>query len=101
MVGRTNERDYVEVFKGNPGACWSYIGRLGRGEQQLSLGAGCVQVGVVVHEFMHAIGKARSYFLKFYVALTYYTKYVKWLIWLIWFIIWLSLIHISEPTRPY
>ena len=54
MVGRTNERDYVEVFKGNPGACWSYIGRLGRGEQQLSLGEGCAGVGVVVHEIMHA-----------------------------------------------
>ena len=39
MVERINEADYVTVFKGNPGACWSYVGRQG-GVQQLSLGEG-------------------------------------------------------------
>ena len=55
FVGRSNENDYIEVFKGDPGACWSPVGRVG-GKQQVSLGKGCPGVGVVVHEFMHALG---------------------------------------------
>ena len=55
MIERLNEADYVAVFKGNPGRCWSSVGRQG-GRQQLSLGQGCADVGTVVHEFMHAIG---------------------------------------------
>ena len=49
------QEDYIEIFKGDPGACWSYVGRIG-GKQQLSLGEGCPDTGVVVHEIMHAIG---------------------------------------------
>ena len=66
MIERLNEADYVAVFKGNPGACWSSVGRQG-GRQQLSLGQGCADIGVVVHEFMHAIGKPQTYFLKSYI----------------------------------
>lgn len=55
FVPRRNQKDYIEVFKGDPGACWSRIGRVG-GKQQVSLGKGCPGVGVVVHEFMHALG---------------------------------------------
>ena len=35
--------------------CWSLIGRIG-GKQQISIGNGCAQVGVVTHEIMHALG---------------------------------------------
>ncbi|CAL1301974.1 unnamed protein product, partial [Larinioides sclopetarius] len=35
--------------------CYSMIGRMG-GEQKLSLASGgCDQVGIVIHEFMHAL----------------------------------------------
>ena len=36
--------------------CFSSVGRRG-GKQLLSLGKGCKYVGVVMHEFMHALGK--------------------------------------------
>jgi len=37
--------------------CWSKIGRVSNGAQQLSLGGGnCFFSGVVKHEFMHALG---------------------------------------------
>merc|ERR1719436_119708 len=52
---RMQQEDYIEIFKGDPGACWSYVGRIG-GKQQLSLGEGCPDTGVVVHEIMHALG---------------------------------------------
>ena len=55
FVERSNQRDYIEVFKGHPGSCWSLVGRKG-GKQPLSLGEGCPNVGTVVHEFMHALG---------------------------------------------
>ncbi|PIO54716.1 astacin, partial [Teladorsagia circumcincta] len=35
--------------------CWSYVGRVG-GEQPLSLGEGCEQVGIATHELGHALG---------------------------------------------
>ncbi|KAL3881692.1 hypothetical protein ACJMK2_028096, partial [Sinanodonta woodiana] len=35
--------------------CWSNIGRLG-GEQRVSLGRGCEQLGVAIHEITHALG---------------------------------------------
>lgn len=50
---RTNQRDYLNFFQG--GGCYSMIGRQG-GAQQVSLGRGCEQIGVVIHEIMHALG---------------------------------------------
>ncbi|WKY04826.1 hypothetical protein Q1695_005664 [Nippostrongylus brasiliensis] len=43
----------VALFDG--GGCYSYVGMVG-GEQQLSLASGCNLVGIVSHEFMHALG---------------------------------------------
>ncbi|PRD22204.1 UNVERIFIED_CONTAM: nas-15 [Trichonephila clavipes] len=35
--------------------CYSMVGRMG-GEQNLSLATDCDQMGIVIHEFMHALG---------------------------------------------
>ncbi|EPB80221.1 astacin [Ancylostoma ceylanicum] len=43
----------IRVFSGS--GCYSSVGMLG-GEQQLSLGDGCTLIGIVAHEFMHALG---------------------------------------------
>lgn len=59
FVPRSNEADYVRIING--GGCYSYVGKVG-GAQDVSLydkGAGrpsCVATGIVIHEFMHAIG---------------------------------------------
>ena len=50
---RASEADYISIIRG--GGCWSYIGKTGN-KQQLSLGHGCVYNGVIIHEFMHAVG---------------------------------------------
>jgi len=56
FVERTNEADYIEIT--NQSGCWSYVGKQG-GKQQISLQSGnpgCVFEGIVIHEFMHAMG---------------------------------------------
>jgi len=54
FVPRTNEFNYVKVIKG--GGCWSFVGHLGTGEQELSLEDGCFRHGTIMHEFLHAFG---------------------------------------------
>ncbi|XP_042909073.1 astacin-like metalloprotease toxin 5 [Parasteatoda tepidariorum] len=54
FVQRTHEHDYVDIFKDN--GCYSYVGRIGRGGQKLSLGPGCESFGVILHELLHAVG---------------------------------------------
>nr|QJD38955.1 astacin-like metalloprotease [Hasarius adansoni] len=54
FVPRTNERNYIKLFSGQ--GCYSYLGMINRGEQQLSLGNGCLYRGTIVHELGHAIG---------------------------------------------
>ncbi|XP_035227709.1 astacin-like metalloprotease toxin 5 [Stegodyphus dumicola] len=51
---RTNEKDYIRIVQAN--GCWSFWGRLGIGEQKVSLGRGCEYLGTVVHELLHALG---------------------------------------------
>ncbi|XP_045583756.1 zinc metalloproteinase nas-4 [Procambarus clarkii] len=53
FVERVTQADYVHILRGQ--GCSSAVGRSG-GPQVVSLGAGCVQHGVVVHELMHAAG---------------------------------------------
>ena len=56
FVGRKEQKDYLRIFKGYDGACWSYLGKT-RGGQPLSLGTRCPGTGVVTHEIMHTLGK--------------------------------------------
>ncbi|KAG7503147.1 low choriolytic enzyme-like [Solea senegalensis] len=54
FVPRTHQRDYIDIQQKS--GCWSYLGSRG-GRQTVSLQSpDCVQVGVVSHEFMHALG---------------------------------------------
>ncbi|XP_042871755.1 zinc metalloproteinase nas-4-like isoform X1 [Penaeus japonicus] len=53
LVPRTIERDYIHILKGD--GCSSSVGRVG-GAQKVSLGPGCLYVGIVMHELMHVAG---------------------------------------------
>ncbi|XP_047494371.1 zinc metalloproteinase nas-4-like isoform X3 [Penaeus chinensis] len=53
LVPRTIERDYIHLLKGD--GCSSSVGRVG-GAQKVSLGPGCLYVGIVMHELMHVAG---------------------------------------------
>ncbi|XP_074600489.1 uncharacterized protein LOC141854624 [Brevipalpus obovatus] len=48
-----NEANYLRLVKGS--GCASRVGMTG-GQQEVSLGDGCVTVGIVEHELMHALG---------------------------------------------
>ncbi|XP_055355922.1 astacin-like metalloprotease toxin 1 [Paramacrobiotus metropolitanus] len=54
LLNRTGQADYVRVVR-EKSSCSSIVGRAG-GAQRLNLGAGCMRVGTVMHEFNHAIG---------------------------------------------
>ncbi|XP_071323868.1 hatching enzyme 1.2 [Trachinotus anak] len=54
FVPRTHQRDFIDIQQKS--GCWSYLGARG-GRQSLSLQSpDCLQVGVISHEFMHALG---------------------------------------------
>lgn len=50
---REDEQDYVRITKGT--GCSASVGRRG-GEQQISLGKGCENLGIIIHELMHTVG---------------------------------------------
>ncbi|XP_057380411.1 zinc metalloproteinase nas-4-like [Daphnia carinata] len=54
FVPRTIQPDYI-VFKTTGSGCNSNVGRTG-GAQTVSLDQGCVHVGLIIHELMHAAG---------------------------------------------
>ncbi|XP_068449912.1 hatching enzyme 1.2-like [Clinocottus analis] len=53
FVTRTDQTDYISIVKQS--GCWSWVGRAGK-SQELSLGAGCLQKGIIQHELIHALG---------------------------------------------
>ncbi|KAE8598660.1 hypothetical protein XENTR_v10016896 [Xenopus tropicalis] len=48
------EPNYISVFKDS--GCYSYVGNLRQGKQQLSLGVNCDRIATIQHEFLHALG---------------------------------------------
>lgn len=53
FVPHTSQTNYISIVKKT--GCWSLVGQTGR-SQQLSLGNGCIQNGIIQHELIHAIG---------------------------------------------
>jgi PKD repeat protein len=53
FVERTSETGYIELIRGD--GCYSYVGRTGS-KQPVSIGSGCGSIGIVAHEFLHALG---------------------------------------------
>lgn len=58
---QNDTEDYIRVIVNNPSGCWSWVGNIREGMQELhlapnSLENGCFRLGTIVHEFIHAIG---------------------------------------------
>lgn len=71
FVPRSSEHNYIYIYPDS--GCWSLVGRNGGRQSvsravaaydvgaascllQLSLGSGCIQKGIIIHELMHAVG---------------------------------------------
>ncbi|NP_037315.1 meprin A subunit beta precursor [Rattus norvegicus] len=50
----SGEENYISVFKGS--GCWSSVGNIHAGKQELSIGTNCDRIATVQHEFLHALG---------------------------------------------
>ncbi|XP_048036581.1 LOW QUALITY PROTEIN: meprin A subunit beta-like [Megalobrama amblycephala] len=50
----SGEPNYISVFKGS--GCYSMVGNRQMGKQELSIGENCDHLGIVEHEFLHALG---------------------------------------------
>ncbi|XP_057368842.1 hatching enzyme 1.2-like isoform X2 [Daphnia carinata] len=58
FVPRTCETNYIRIYKSG-GGCYSYVGLINRGVQDVSLDDGCLASwapGIPMHELMHAAG---------------------------------------------
>ena len=55
FVERSDQANWIYFFPG--GGCYSYIGNINRGRQELSIGNGCEFDGIVEHEIFHALGR--------------------------------------------
>jgi len=54
FISYTNQQNYVNVVR-TSNSCSSFVGKIG-GPQNLNLGPGCMDKGVIQHEFIHALG---------------------------------------------
>jgi hypothetical protein len=54
LYPRTTETNYVKFIEGS--GCWSWVGRVTTGEQEISIGIGCWPHGTIMHEINHAAG---------------------------------------------
>lgn len=52
--GANSQNHYIRVTN-NVAGCFAYVGYI-RTAQQLNLGNGCMYKGVIIHEFLHALG---------------------------------------------
>lgn len=53
--GSTSQNHYIRVTN-NAEGCFAYVGYLRTPGQQLNLGNYCMYKGIIIHEFLHAIG---------------------------------------------
>lgn len=54
FIKRTNQKNYIRIFSGE--GCYSYIGMINMGAQDVSLGNGCMDKGTIIHNLGHTIG---------------------------------------------
>ncbi|XP_012282356.1 zinc metalloproteinase nas-15 [Orussus abietinus] len=52
---KETDQDYV-IVQGSKSGCWSLVGRHGQGQVLNLQNPGCLRHGVVIHEFLHALG---------------------------------------------
>ncbi|EDX05147.1 BG:BACR44L22.4 [Drosophila simulans] len=50
------KREPQVVIQKEGSGCWSYVGYLGRTDQTLNLGSGCMSSRTIQHELLHALG---------------------------------------------
>ena len=56
FVKRSNQRDYVSIFKSGKG-CFAHLGRyVNYGRHEMSLDSACVHEGTIKHEALHNLG---------------------------------------------
>jgi len=48
--------DYVRIIKGTNNGCNSYVGRLGNRQDMNLQSPGCMSIGTIMHEMIHALG---------------------------------------------
>uniref|UniRef100_A0A3Q1HXG3 Metalloendopeptidase n=1 Tax=Anabas testudineus TaxID=64144 RepID=A0A3Q1HXG3_ANATE len=53
FVPYKDQTNYISIVKKD--GCWSLVGLTG-GSQEISLGVGCIQNGIIQHEIIHALG---------------------------------------------